>query len=163
METGSGGTAGVAVAATVAVTAAAAFCYDPAASASPRGGSLATVALSAAVDALDERRLVGTDVPDLSTLAGARSRTIGTALSTRRQEFELQPFKTRTFGEAAAYLKVEKPRFLFLEVSTDAEAPAGVATTALLDASTTRVAPSIDRLVLARPRHLSLGRLRGSR
>jgi hypothetical protein len=153
VETGSGGTAGAIVAATVAATAAATSCCNPTASA----------ALSAALDALDERRLVGTDVPDLSTLAGARSGTIGTALSTWRQEFGLQPFKTRTFGEAAAYLKVEKPRFLFLEVSTDAEAPAGVATTALLDASTTRVAPSIDRLVLARPRHLSLGRLRGSR
>jgi hypothetical protein len=38
--------------------------------------------LSAALDALDERRLVGTDVPDLSTLAGTRSGTIGAALST---------------------------------------------------------------------------------
>jgi acyl-CoA thioesterase len=37
------------------------------ASAALRGGSLAATALSAALDALDERRLVGTDVLDLST------------------------------------------------------------------------------------------------
>jgi hypothetical protein len=54
-----------------------------------RGGSLAAAALSAALDALDERHLVGTDVPNLSTLAGARLGTIGAALSTQKQEFEL--------------------------------------------------------------------------
>jgi hypothetical protein len=83
--TGSGGTAGAAVAATVTATS----CFNPAASAAPRGISLATAALSAALDALDERRLVGMDVPDLSTLAGARSGTIGAAQTTKRQEFEL--------------------------------------------------------------------------
>jgi hypothetical protein len=82
------------VAATVAATAAANSYCDPAASTALRGGSLAATALSAALDALDERRLVGTDVPNLSTLAGARSGMIGAALSTRRQEFELQPFET---------------------------------------------------------------------
>jgi hypothetical protein len=50
------------------------------ASATPRGGSLTAAALSAARDALDERRLVGMDVPDLSTLAGMRSGTVGAAL-----------------------------------------------------------------------------------
>jgi hypothetical protein len=54
-----------------------------------RGGSLAAAALSSALDALDERHLVGTDVPNLSTLAGARLGTIGAALSTQKQEFEL--------------------------------------------------------------------------
>jgi hypothetical protein len=57
-------------------------------------------------------------------------------------------------GGAAAYLKVEKPRFLFLEGSTDAVVAAGVATAVLLDASMThvgtsaaRAASSIDRPV----------------
>jgi hypothetical protein len=70
------------VAATVAATTAATSSRDPVASAAPRGGSLAAAALSAALDALDEHRLAGTDVPDLSTLAGTRSGTIGAALST---------------------------------------------------------------------------------
>jgi hypothetical protein len=79
---GCGGTAGMAVAATAAATTAAASCRNPVSSAAPRGGSLTATMLSAALDALDERRLVGTDVPDLSTLAGTRSGTIGAALST---------------------------------------------------------------------------------
>jgi hypothetical protein len=110
-------------------------------------------ALSAALDALDERLLVGTDVPDLSTLAGARSGTIGATLSTRRQKFELQPFETRVSGEATAYLKVEKPRFLFLEGSAGAVAAAGGAVTALPDASAAHAgasaacaASSVERL-----------------
>jgi hypothetical protein len=155
--TGSGGTAGAAVA-YVAATTADTSCSDPTASAAPRGGLLAAAALSAALDTLDEHRLVGTDVPDLSTLAGARSGTIGAALSTRRLEFELQPFETRASGEADAYLKVEKPRFLFLEGSTDVVAAAGVATAALADASVartgasvTRAAPFVDHLVAGAP------------
>jgi hypothetical protein len=50
---------------------------------------------------------------------------------------------------------VEKPRFLFLEGSTDAVAAAGVAATALPDASTVRAgasaartAPSVGRLAV---------------
>jgi hypothetical protein len=80
---------------------------------------------------------------------------IGAALSTRRQEFELQSFETRASGEATAYLKVEKSRFLFLEGSPDAVAAACVATTALLDAFAAcagafvaRAAPSVDRPVV---------------
>jgi hypothetical protein len=49
------------------------------ASAAGRGGSLATAALSV-LDALSEHRLVGTDVPDLNTLAGTSSGTISAAL-----------------------------------------------------------------------------------
>jgi hypothetical protein len=152
--TGSRGTAGAAVTAIVVATTTATSYCDPAASAAPRGGSLAAAAPSAVLDTLDERRLIGTDVPDLSTLAGARSGTIGAALSTQRQEFEPQPFETRASGEATAYLKVEKPRFLFLERSPDALAAAGIAATAIPDASAVRtgasvarVAPSVDRLV----------------
>jgi hypothetical protein len=41
---------------------------------------LLAAAVLSALDTLDERRLVGTDVPDHSTLAGVRSGTIGAAL-----------------------------------------------------------------------------------
>jgi hypothetical protein len=57
-----------------------------------------------------------------------------------------------------AYLKVEKPRFLFLEGSTGAVAAADVATVALPDASATRAgtsathaASSVDRLAAGTP------------
>jgi hypothetical protein len=66
----------MAVAAVVTSTIVATSYRDPVASVAGRGGSLATAALST----LDVRRLVGMDVPDLSTLAGARSGTIGATL-----------------------------------------------------------------------------------
>jgi hypothetical protein len=47
-------------------------CCGPAATTALCGAPLAAAALSAACDALDERRLVGTAVSDLSTLAGTR-------------------------------------------------------------------------------------------
>jgi hypothetical protein len=47
-----------------------------------------------------------------------------------------------------AYLKVEKPRFLFLEGSTGIVVGAAVATAALPDASAARAVPSVDRLVV---------------
>jgi hypothetical protein len=101
---------------------------------------------------------VGTDVPDLNTLAGVRSGTIGAALSTRRQEFELRPFETQASEEEIAYLKVEKPRFLFLEGSGDAVVAADVTTATLLDtsaartgASAARAASSVDRLLAGAP------------
>jgi hypothetical protein len=43
-------------------------------------GSLDAAVLATVCGALDERRLVGTDVSDLSTLAGARAGTVGVAL-----------------------------------------------------------------------------------
>jgi hypothetical protein len=46
----------------------------------------AAAMLAAARDALDERRLVGTGVSVLSTLAGARGGTVGATLQTQRQE-----------------------------------------------------------------------------
>jgi hypothetical protein len=85
------------------------------------------------------------DVPDLSTLAGARSGTVGATLGARRQEVELQPLGTRTSGGATTYLKVEKPCFLFLEGSTGAVEAAAVATAALRDASAARAASPTDR------------------
>jgi hypothetical protein len=56
-------------------------------SAALRESPLAAVAvLTAARDALDERRLVGTAAFVLNTLAGARGGTVGATLRTRRQE-----------------------------------------------------------------------------
>jgi hypothetical protein len=122
-----------------------------------RGGSLGA-ALSA-LNALNERRLMGADVPNLSTLASARLGTIGAALQARRYKIELQPLETRTTGGAIAYLKVEKPRFLFLEGSTGTVVVAGVATATLPDtsaacasASAACAASSVDRLLLCRLR-----------
>jgi hypothetical protein len=77
----------------VITTIVATSCRDLVASTAGHDGSFATAALSA-LDALDKLRLVGTDVPDLSTLAGMRSGTISAALSTRRQEFKLQPLES---------------------------------------------------------------------
>jgi hypothetical protein len=48
---------------------------------------------------------------------------------------------------AIAYLKVEKPRFLFLEGATGAVEAAGITTAALPDASAARAASYVDRLV----------------
>jgi hypothetical protein len=69
-----------------------------------------------------------------------------------------------------AYLRVEKPRFLFIEGSTGAEATADVATVALPDASAARAGTSaacatssVDRPAAGRPKRLLLHRLRGSR
>jgi hypothetical protein len=131
-----------------------ATCCGSAAAAALRGGlPIAAAVPPVTLGALSERLLVGTAASDLSALAGARGGSIGVALSTRRQEFELQPFETRASGEATAYLKVEKLHFLFLEGSPDTVAAAGVAATALHDASaaragtsTTRAAPSVDCL-----------------
>jgi hypothetical protein len=113
----------------------------------PCGGSLAAAALSAEHDTVDEVRLVGTNVPNLSTLAGARSGTVGAALRARRQWIELQPLETRMSRGAIAYFKVEKPRFLFLEGSAGAVVAAAVATTALTDASVARAGASAARAV----------------
>jgi hypothetical protein len=121
-----------------------AACCGSAAAAARRGGSPVAAAVPlVALGAPDKCLLVGTDTSDLSALAGARGGTTGAALSTRRQGFERQPFETRASGEATAYLKVEKSRFLFLEGSPDAVARAG--------ASATRAAPSVDRLAVDAP------------
>jgi hypothetical protein len=66
---------------------------------------------------------------------------------------KLLPLETRASGGAIAYLKVEKPRFRFLEGSTGVLVAAVVAAAVLPDtsagcagASVARAAPSIDRL-----------------
>jgi hypothetical protein len=100
--TGAGGTADAAVAAVVAdaavaavvaAAAAAAFYRDPVATVVPRGGSLVATALPAAGGALDERRLVGTDASDLSTLVGVRAGTVGATLRTKKHKTKLQPLE----------------------------------------------------------------------
>jgi hypothetical protein len=68
------------VAVVVTAAAAAASCRDPAATSVSRGGSVTAITLPATRGALDERRLVGTDAPDLSALAGESSGTVGATL-----------------------------------------------------------------------------------
>jgi hypothetical protein len=74
----------------------------------------AIVVLPAARGALDERRLVGTAASDLNTLAGARGGTVGATLRTQRREVRHPPLEDTAPGGVLAYLRVEKPRFLFL-------------------------------------------------
>jgi hypothetical protein len=52
-----------------------------------------------------------------------------------------------------AYLKVEKPRFLFLEGSAGVRATAVAAAVAPLDASASRAASSVDRSATGAPAH----------
>jgi hypothetical protein len=113
-----GGTV-VAVVATVVAAAAAATSYcGPVATAVPRGGSPVAAALPTSCGALDECRLISTDVSDLSTLAGARAGTVGVTLRTKKYKTEHHSHsKSGAHGQSATYLKLEKPRFLFLESS----------------------------------------------
>jgi hypothetical protein len=74
-----------AVAAVVSAVADAASCCGPVATAVARGGSPVAAALPAARGALDDRRLVGTDVSNLRALAGARAGTTGATLRTRKR------------------------------------------------------------------------------
>jgi ABC-type cobalamin transport system permease subunit len=71
----------------------------------------------------------------------------------QNRRIKLLPLKNGASGGAVTYLKVEKPRFLFLEGSTGAVLAVAVATAALPDASmvragasVARTAPSVDRL-----------------
>jgi hypothetical protein len=133
-----GGTVGAVVVVVVIGAAAVASCCGFVATATLRGGSPVVTALPAARGALDEHCLVGMDASDLSALAGVRAGTVGATLRTRRQKTELQPLETRTSGGSTAYLKVEKPRFLFLEGATDATVAPVAAAASLPDASATR-------------------------
>jgi hypothetical protein len=108
--------------------------------------------LPVTLGALDERLLVGTDASDLSTLAGARGKTVDATLRTQNGRIKLLPLKNEVSGGAVTYLKVEKPRFLFLEGSAGAVAAAGVANAALpgtpaahAGTSAPRTAYSMDR------------------
>jgi hypothetical protein len=58
----------------------------------------------------------------------------GWGRSTQKQKTELQPLETGAPGEGTAYLKVEKPRFLFLEGSAGAAVAPVFAAAAVPDA-----------------------------
>jgi hypothetical protein len=88
---------------------------------------------------------VGTDASDLSALAGTRAGMIGATLRTRRQKAELQPLETGTFEGGTAYLKVEKPHFLFLEGLANTAEALVAAVAALPDASAARAGASAAR------------------
>jgi hypothetical protein len=116
---------------------------------------VAAAVLPVTLSALDERLLVGTDASDLSALAGVRGGAVSATLRMQNERIRLLPLKNGASGGAITYLKVEKPRFLFLKGSTGVLAAAGVTTAALPDASAartgasaTRAAPSVDRLVV---------------
>jgi hypothetical protein len=137
-----------------AVVTVATCCGSLAAATFHRGSLVSAAMLPVTLGALDERRLMGTDASDLSALAGARRETVGATLqNTKTKRLDSCP-KTGAPGGAIAYLKVEKPRFLFHEGSTGVVVAAGV--TALPDAfaeragaSTTCAAPSVERLVVS--------------
>jgi hypothetical protein len=63
----------------------------------------------------------------------------------QNRRIKLLPLKNGASGGAVTYLKVEKPRFLFLEGSTSAVAAADVATVVLPDASAARAGTSAAR------------------
>jgi hypothetical protein len=146
------------VATIVAAAAVAASCCGPVATVVGCGGSPVAVASPAARDALDECRLVGTDSSDLSALAGASAGTYDITLRTKRHETKHQPLETSAHGENATYLRLEKPRFLFLEGSVGAAVAPVVAAATLTDApaalagaSAVRVASSADRPAVGAP------------
>jgi hypothetical protein len=83
---GTDGIVSAVVAVVVTSAATATSCRDPAATFVLRGGSIATIGLPATCGALDERRLVGTDAPDMSAMACASSGTVGATLRTKTQD-----------------------------------------------------------------------------
>jgi hypothetical protein len=90
-----GGAGIVAVTTAVAATANPAFCCGPVAMAVGRGGPPVATVPPAARGTLDERRLIGTDVTDLSALAGVRAGTDDVTLRMKKHKTEHQPLETR--------------------------------------------------------------------
>jgi hypothetical protein len=80
-----------------------------------RSGSPVAAALTTTCGALDKRRLIVTGAPNLSALAGARAGTIGVTLQTKKHKDEHLPLEIKGAQGKSAHLKLEKPRFLFLE------------------------------------------------
>jgi hypothetical protein len=147
-----GASAGDADVATVAAVAAAAAttasCCSLVATAVPRGGS------PAARGGLDERRLVSTDVSDLSALAGARAGTTGVTLQTRKYDNEHQLLEIKVLrGKYRKPQIGEAPLHLPRRYGGAAVAPVGAvvalvgALAALASASTPLVGSSNDGLV----------------
>jgi hypothetical protein len=125
---------------------AATTCCGSTAAAVLRGPSLAAVAaLPAARGALDERHLVGTAASNLNTLAGARGAQWAPPCEHEDEKIKLPPLEDAASGGAVAYLRVEKPRFLFLGGSAGVVAAADVATTAPPVTSTVRAGASAAR------------------
>jgi hypothetical protein len=65
---------------------------------------------------------VGTDAPVLSALVGAGGNGRRRPANAKNRRIRPWPLETETPRRTTAYLKVEKPRFLFLEGSADAAA-----------------------------------------
>jgi hypothetical protein len=105
-------------------------CGSVAAVALREGAPVAAAVLPVTLRALDERSLMGTDASDLRALASARGGAVGATLRTQNERIRILPLEIGAFGGTAAYLKAEKPRFLFLESLTDAVAVASVAAAA---------------------------------
>jgi hypothetical protein len=121
-------------------------CCGSVAAATLRGASLvAAVVLPVTRGALDEHRLVGIDASTLSALAGARGGRLTPPCKRKNKEIKPQPLMSGASRGAMDYLKVEKPRLLFLEGSVSAVAAANVATVALPDASAVRAGTSAAR------------------
>jgi hypothetical protein len=111
-----------------------------------------TAVLPVARGTLDECRLMVMDASALSALAGVRGGRSAPPCERKDRRIKLLPLENGASGGAMAYLRVEKPRFLFLEGLTGAEAAADIATVTLPDASVaragasaTRAASSVDR------------------
>jgi hypothetical protein len=85
---GTGGTVSTVVGVVLTAATVAASCREPAATSVSRGSpdAATTLPTAAARGALDERCLMGTDAPNLSTLAGASSGTVGATLRTKTQD-----------------------------------------------------------------------------
>jgi hypothetical protein len=153
--TSDGDTDATTVAAAAATAAAIPSCCGPVDTAVSRGGSPVVTALVVACGALRECRLVVTGAPDLSAFAGARAGMSSITLRMRKHEGEHRPLKFRVRAGSTADLKLEKPRFLFLEGSGGAAVvPAGSAmalagTSAVLASASAALAdPSTDVLVV---------------
>jgi hypothetical protein len=92
------------------------------------------------------------DASALSAFASARGGAVGATLRTRNRKGQTHAPRNGVSRRAMAYLRVEKPCFLFLEGSAGAEATVDASTVAPPDASAARagtsaacVASSVDR------------------
>jgi hypothetical protein len=137
-----------------AIVAVATCCCSAAAAALREGSPVAAAVPPVTLGALDEHLLEGTDASDLSALAGARGGTVSATLRTQNERIRLMLLENGASGGVITYLKVEKPRFLFLKGSPGAVAATSVIATALPGVSavrigifTTRATPFVDRLV----------------
>jgi hypothetical protein len=79
-------------------------------------GSPAATALAADRGTLSEHRPVVADIHNLSALTGVRAGMVEDPLSTKeRRRVSIAPQNQRRAGRSATHLKLDNPRFLFLE------------------------------------------------